>query len=158
MNRTALLPLLLLAAFCASGPSTTHTAAPGHGAIVLEIAPSPIVAYPVSSSTYEFPFEVIVRETGGSHVTVDRVTVDVFAFDRLRVGGETYDAAQLAQLGYTVSIPAGNERRFKFSPRREVTDDRVFGSLSAQLRVDAHDDTNTPTSATTAVAVTRGAS
>jgi len=155
----SLLPLLLLASFCASGgPSTTQTAAPGHGAIELDIVPSPIVAYPVSGSMYEFPFEVIVRETGGSHVTVDRVTVDVFAFDRLRVGGETYDAAQLAQLGYTVSIPAGTERRFKFSPRREVTDDRAFGSLSAQLRVDAHDDTGAATSATTAVTVQRAKS
>ncbi|HWW62793.1 MAG TPA: hypothetical protein VN181_15565 [Thermoanaerobaculia bacterium] len=155
MKRISFLPLVLLATFCASGPSTTQTAAPGHGAIVLEITPSPIVAHPVSGAMYEFPFEVIVRETGGAHVTVDKVTVDVFAFDRLRVGGETYDAAQLAQLGYTVSIPAGTERRFKFSPRREVTDDRVFGSLSAQLRVDAHDDTGTATSATTAVSVTR---
>ena len=60
---------------------------PGQGAIAIEVVPNPIVAAPVSGSSYDFPFEVVVRETGGRAITVQRVTATV-SFSGLTLGQE----------------------------------------------------------------------
>jgi hypothetical protein len=73
----------------------------------------------------------------------------------MRVANESYDAARIASLGYPTTLSANGELRYAFRPRKEVTDDRLFGGVTADLRVDAVDDTGTPTSATTTVGVTR---
>lgn len=131
------------------------TAEPGHGAISVQIVPNPVVANKVSGDTYEFPFDVIVRETGGRSVTIRQVSADVYALGGLHVANETYNATQIANMGFPTSVPANGELRYHFAPRKSVTDDRLFNSVSAQIRVDGYDNTNTPASATVTVTVTR---
>jgi hypothetical protein len=148
-----------LALFFATACASTHpgqtsaSAQPGHGAISLTIAPNPIVATKVSGTTYDFPFDVVIRETGGHAVTITRVSADVTALGGIHVANETYDAARIQQMGYSTSVPASGELRYHFAPRRDVTDDRLFTGVSADLRVDATDDTGTNTSAATTVTV-----
>lgn len=157
MKRLTVVPLLLMIAACASRHSgqTQTTALPGHGAIGVSIVPNPIVAQRVSGDTYDFPFDVVVRETAGRAVTISRVSADVYAIGGIRVASESYDAARIASLGYSTNVPGNGELRYHFVPRKTVTDERLFGGVSAQIRVDAYDDTNTPTSATVTVTVTR---
>lgn len=156
MKRLALIPLLLLSTFCASGGGGSGTVArPGHGAIAIQLVPNPIVAYKVSGETYDFPFEVVIRETGGRPVEITRVSADVFALGGIRIADESYDAAKIRSLGYSTSLPANGELRYKFAPRKSVPDDRLFSSVSAELRVDARDDAGTPTNATIEVTVRR---
>jgi hypothetical protein len=150
-----LAPLLLFVVACAGGPSTGSSSAPGHGAVAIEILPNPIRATSAGGNMYEFPFEVVVRETGGRPVEIERVSAEIFALGGLSVGNESYDAARIRGLGYKTSVPANGELRYRFSPRREVPDERLFGNVSAELRVDARDDTGTATKATTRVTVTR---
>ena len=155
MKRTALLAsIAILSTFCAGGRGGT-VSQPGHGAITLAIIPNPIVAQRVSGDTYDFPFEVLIRETGGRALEITRVSADVHALGGIRLGSESYDAARIRSLGYSTSLPARGELRYKFAPRKSVPDDRLFGGVSATLRVDAVDDTGTPTSATTVVTVRR---
>jgi hypothetical protein len=156
MKRAAILPLLLLT-FCAGGRgSIPSKSVPGHGAIQIQIAPNPIVATKVSGDTYDFPFEVIIRETGGRPVTVSRVSADVLALGGIRVGSESYDAAKITSLGYSTRVPANGELRYRFNPRRSVGDDRLFGNVSAEIRVEGRDDQGAPASAGTTVTVRRG--
>ena len=157
MKRLTLVPLLFLIAGCAThraGQSQT-TALPGHGAISVAIVPNPIVAQRVSGDTYDFPFDAVIRETAGRAVTISRVTADVYAVGGIHIAGESYDAARIGSLGYSLNVPGNGELRYHFVPRKNVTDDRIFGGVYAQIRVDAYDDTNTPTSATVTVTVTR---
>ncbi len=154
MKRIALiLPLLLLAA--CSGPQSDITAAPGHGALAIQVVPNPIRATRVSGDMYDFPFEIVARETGGRPVNITRVTATVFAPGGISVGRESWDAARIQSMGYDTAIGANGERRYQFAPRREVPDDRIFGSLSAELKVEGTDDTGTATSASTVVTVRR---
>src|SRR5712691_1200349 len=148
--------LALCAMACVTPKTGTMkgTSFPGHGAISLQIVPNPVVATKISGKTYEFPFDVIVRETAGRAVTISRVSADVFAVGGIHVANESYDAARIASLGYSTNVPGNGELRYHFSPRKDVTDDRLFGGVYAQIRVDAYDETNTPTSATTTVTVT----
>lgn len=156
MKRTALPLLILLTTFCAGGRGgDTVTARPGHGAISVRIEPNPIVATRVSGDTYDFPFEVIVRETGGRPVDISRVSAQVFALGGIPIGSESYDAARINSLGYGTRVPPNGEIRYKFAPRKSVPDQRLFGSVSAQLRVEGTDDTGTAAIATTTVTVTR---
>jgi hypothetical protein len=127
----------------------------GHGAITVQVAPNPIVAQPVSGNVYDFPFDVIVRETGGHSVTITSVTADVTAMGGLRVAQDSYDAAKINSLGYSTTLPANGELRYHFAPRRSVPDERLFSGVSAQLTVDATDETGTATSAKTTVTVSR---
>lgn len=152
-----LLSLFLVLAGCSSsGPTSTSSATPGAGAVSIEIIPNPIVARAVAGSNqYDFPFEVVVRETGGRPVTVTRVSADLFAMGGLKVGNESWDADRIRSMGYGVDIPARGELRYRFNPRREVPDERLFGGVRAELRVDARDDTGATTSASTVVTVTR---
>ena len=156
MKRAALLPLLFLAAFCAgSNGGNQSSSVPGHGAISIQVAPNPIVARPVSGDTYDFPFDVIVHETGGHPVTIQRISADVTALGGIPVATESYDAARINGLGYSTTVAPNGELRYHFAPRKSVPDGRLFGGVSANLRVDATDDTGTATSASTTVTVTR---
>lgn len=155
MTHRLLIPLLLLAAACSSGPGDSVTAAPGHGAIAIRVVPNPIVATRVSGDTYDFPFEVVVRETAGRPITVTRVSVTVVGPGGLTLGNDAWDADRIRSMGYGTAVAAHGELRYRFSPRRSVPDERLFGSVAAELRVDAVDDTGTATSATTRVTVTR---
>jgi hypothetical protein len=157
MKRAVLIPILLLAAACAShsAGSTQSSAQPGHGAISMTVVPNPIVATNVGGNMYEFPFEVVIRETGGHPVTVTRVSADVYALGSVRVAQESYDAAKIRSLGYPTTLAANGEVRYAFRPRKEVTDDRLFSGVTAEVRIDAVDDTGTNTSTTTTVGVRR---
>jgi hypothetical protein len=155
MRRLAIVPVILTLAFCSTPKGSTTSSLPGHGAIRIQIVPNPIVATNVGGNTYEFPFDVAVRETGGRGVTISRVSVDVYAPGGIRIGSESWDASQIRSAGFPTNLPGNGELRYHFSPRKSVPDERLFGNITAQLRVDAYDDTNSPTSATTTVTVTR---
>jgi hypothetical protein len=158
MKRFALIATVLLACACSSGtPGATRTSSvPGHGTISLSIVPNPVVAQKVSGTTYDFPFDVVVRETGGHPVTIDRVTADIYAsVAGIKVGSESYDAAKIQSLGYATSIPAHGELRYRLVPRKNVQDDRLFGGVYGDVRADATDESGTPASATVRITVTR---
>ena len=149
------LPALLLLAAAACSHSGGGTASqPGHGAITVAIAPNPIVAKAVSGNTYEFPFDIILRETGGHALTITGVTMTVYAFG-LPMNVDKYDAAQITAMGLPTQVPANGEWRHHMQPRRAVTDERLFSSITAAVRIDAVDDTSAPASASTTVTVTR---
>jgi len=157
MKRLLLIPIALTLSFCASSndsPSTTPTPA-GRGSITIDIIPNPIIATRVNGETYDFPFEVVVRETGGRDVEIERVTADVRALGSIPVADESYDAAKIRSLGYATRIPANSEVRYRFTPRKEVPDDRLFGSVSAELRAVAHDDSGAPANASVTVTIRR---
>ena len=157
MKRLLLIPILILAVACGSqsaGSAQTNSV-PGHGAIAFTIVPNPIVATSAGGDTYDFPFEVVIRETGGVPVNITRVSADVLALGQIRVASESYDADRIRSLGFATSIPANGELRYQFRPRKEVADDRLFGGVTAEVRVEAMDASGTPTSATTSVSVTR---
>ena len=152
--RNAVASLALLLTFAGCGSNTGVSSVPGHGAIAVEVIPNPIVATQVSGNTYDFPFEVIVRETGGRPVDVQRVTATV-KLGALELARESWDGERIRAMGYDTSLGANSETRYRFAPRKEVPDDRLFGGVSAELRVDATDDSGTATSATTRVTVRR---
>ena len=156
MRRAFLLTLALLISFCAGGRGPSNVSVAGHGALSISISPNPVVAKKVSGSTYEFPFDVVLRETGGHPVDVDRVTANVFALGGIQIATETYDAARITSLGYSPHIPANGELHYHFDQRRDVTNDLLFQGVSADIRVDAHDETGTATTAGTRVSVTKG--
>lgn len=149
------LALLLVLGACGGSSNPGVTSVPGHGAISIEVVPNPIVATKVSGNTYDFPFEVVVRETGGRPVTIQRVTATVLLGGSLELARESYDVNQIRALGHNPALGANSETRLRFAPRKEVPDDRLFGGVSADLRVDATDDTGAATSATTSVTVRR---
>ncbi len=154
-TRVALFLSVIALAACGGGPQSDVTSVPGRGAVAVQVEPNPIRATHVSGETYEFPFEVIVRETGGRPVNVRRVSATVHGPGGLTFARETYDADRIRSLGYSTTVPPNGELRYRFAPRKEVPDERLFGGVSAQLSVEAADDTGTPTSASTMVTVTR---
>src|SRR5690242_21497443 len=90
MKRAVLIPILVFAAACAShqAGSMQSSSLPGHGAISMTVVPNPIVATNIGGNTYEFPFEVVIRETGGHPVNITRVSADVYALGSMRVAQE----------------------------------------------------------------------
>lgn len=146
---------LLLALVACSSSQPGVTSVPGHGAVAIEVVPNPIMATLVSGKTYDFPFEVVVRETGGHPVTVQRVSARVFLGGGLTLATESWDADRIRSMGYDTTLAANSVVRYRFSPRKDVPDDRIFGGVSAELKVEAIDETGTPTNATTVVTVGR---
>src|SRR5205807_7815093 len=105
------------------------TSTPGRGAITLTITPNPVVATNVGGSTYEFPLDVVVKETGGHPVTIERVTANVFAAGGIPVATESYDAAKIQSLGFATTIQAKGEIHYHFAPRKDVPDTSLFRSV-----------------------------
>ena len=155
MRNLALFLTLLALVACQSGPQDGVTSVPGHGAIAIQVVPNPIVATKVAGDTYDFPFDVVIRETAGRPVNVTRVGIRVFLAGGISLHEESWDAARIRGLGYSTTIAGRTEVRYRFNPRKDVPDDRLFGGVSAELRVDAVDDTGTATSASTSVTVRR---
>lgn len=155
MKATVFAAALLLLVSCGGGPRSGVSSVPGQGAITVQVTPNPIVAQRVSGDTYDFPFDIVVRETGGRAVNVTRVTVTVYGPGGLSLGSETWDADQIRARGHNTGIGANAEVRYHFAPRKSVPDDRLFGGISAELRVDAVDDTGAATNARTVVTITR---
>ena len=155
MKQSILLLAVVALATACGGSSTGVTSVPGHGAVAVQVQPNPIVAQRVSGDTYDFPFDVLVRETAGRPITITNVSATVRAPGGLTLGSESWDAAKIQAMGYTTSVSGHGEQRLHVAPRKSVPDDRLFGNVSADLRIDAVDDTGTPTSATTNVTITR---
>ena len=155
MRRASLLPLALIVSFCAGGRVPSNVSVAGHGALSIQISPNPVIATKVGGSTYDFPFDVVLRETGGHPVDVDRVSANVFALGGIQIAAETYDAARITSLGYSTHIPANGESHEHFDQRRDVTSDLLFQGVSADIRVEGHDETGAQTTAATRVSVTK---
>jgi hypothetical protein len=155
MKKLALIALVLLPLACATHqPGTTKsTATPGRGAVTLTITPNPVVATNAGGTTYEFPFDVVVKETGGHPITIDRVTANVYAGGGISVASESYDAAKIQSLGFSTTIPAKGELHYHFNPRKDVADDRLFTSVYGDVRVEAIDDNGSRASSTTTITV-----
>jgi hypothetical protein len=151
----ALTVALVMALVACSGAQPKATSVPGQGAVAIDVIPNPIVATPVSGNTYDFPFEVVIRETGGRPIHVQRVTATVSHVSGLTLDRESYDADRIRALGYNTALAPNSEARYRFSPRKDVPDDRLFGGVSAELKVEATDDTGAATSAATVVTVRR---
>ena len=146
---------LILTAACASTHAPQSTSQPGHGALTIQIVPNPIVAKSMGGSKYVFPFDVVLRETGGHPVTITRVRADVTALGGIHVATESYDAAKIASLGFSTQVPPNGELRYHFSPEESVPDDRLFGGVVAELTAEGVDDTGAPTMARISVTVTK---
>ena len=157
MKRLALIALVCLPLACASQRPGTNksTSTPGRGVIKLTVTPNPVVATNAGGSTYDFPFDVVVKETGGHPVTIDRVTASVYAGGGIPVATESYDAAKIQSLGFATSIAAKGEIHYHFNPRKDVTDDHLFSSVYGDVRVEGLDDNGARTSSTTTITVTK---
>ena len=156
MRRAFPLPLLLFALSCAHGGGNAPVAPTpaAHGALKVTVAPNPIVAVPAGGNNYDFPFDIVVRETGGAPLTITGVTVTVYAFG-LPVNVDQYDPAEIRRLGFDPNVPANGELHYRLKPRRAVTDDRIFSSITAGVRIEATDAANATTSDSIRVSVTR---
>jgi hypothetical protein len=158
MHRFTLVSLtlfLVCAASCSSSPKPSSSALPGHGAISITILPNPIMALKATGDLYDFPFEVVLKETGGHPVNISRITADVKALGGIPVATESYDAARIAALGFATTVPANGELRYRFNPRKSVPDDRLFGNVTADLTVNGADDLGASATARTRVTVQR---
>jgi len=149
--------MVLLAAGCQTDSSTGRTMTqPGRGALALEVVPNPILAQKVSGDKYDFPFTIALREVGGVAVNVDRVSIEVRGPGGIKLYTESLDRAEIAQKGYPTSIEAGGQIRYQLSPRKDVPSDLLFGSVYADLIVEATDVNGEPARAQTRVTVERG--
>jgi hypothetical protein len=155
MKRLAIIALLILPLACATPrPGTTrNTSTPGRGAITLTVTPNPVIATNIGGKTYDFPFDVVVKETGGHPVTIERVTANVYAGGGIPVASESYDAAKIQSLGFATTIQAKGELRYHFDPHKEVPDDSLFNSVYGDVRVEAIDDNGSRASSTTTITV-----
>ena len=152
-----LLPVVIAAGGCSSSgndPSTSPVRT-GQGSLSITVSPNPIRAQKVTGDVYDFPFDIIVTETGGANVTIDRVSVDVSALGGLNVYSESYDRAEIERRGFSTRVPARGEVRYSFKPRKDVTDDRLFSAVEADLSVSGTDASGLRTTARTSVTVRR---
>ena len=158
MSKTLTAVVALFAISCGSSGGSGSSgpgSVPGRADISVAIEPNPIVATRVNGETYDFPFSVVVREHNGVPVSVSRVSAEVRALGAITIHQESYDAARINQLGYSTQVPAGGTVRYSFKPRKEVPDDRLFGGVAADLRVEGTDANGNAVTTTTTVTVTR---
>jgi hypothetical protein len=151
MKSIAILALAVLPLACATPRAGTTKTTSGRGAIKLTVTPNPVVASNVGGNTYEFPFDVVVKETGGHPVTVERVTANVFTAGGIPVATESYDAAKIQSLGFATAIQSKGEIHYHFAPRKDIADERLFSSVYGDIRVEGIDDNGSRTTTTTTI-------
>ena len=146
MRVLAALGAALALASCA-GSRAPVSAPPVHGVVSIEVSPNPILAVSAGPNLYDFPFDVIIRETGGRPLQIRNVVATMFAFAGMKVGSESHGAADLKGRGFATEVAAHGELRYHFAPQQGVPDVRLFAGVSATLEVDAVDDTGAATTA-----------
>ncbi len=119
------IPALALVSCSADSPGRTPTE-PGHGALEIAVVPNPIMATHVSGNTYEFPFDVHVRNPGSVPVSINNVQIDVTAFGGLKIYSESKSAADIQGYGYPTEVAPGETLSYHFEPREEVPDERLL--------------------------------
>jgi hypothetical protein len=139
MLRRSLLLLTILAVAACSGEDDSPTA-PGRGSLRVEVTPNPIIAKRVAgmNDVYDMPFDVVLTETGGETVTIEKLVVDVKTFG-VTVLSKTYDASYLAGHNYSNVINAGTTVRYNFGPREEVPDAAFNSNVDADIRAEGRD-------------------
>ena len=152
MRRFALLMLALLTIGCASSRAPQP---PPPGRLTLQVSPNPIVAVPLGDDRWQFDFDVVVREDGGSDVTIDRVSADVVAFGGLRVASAELDRAELVKQGYASRVAAGHDIRYHFSQKHAVPDEHLLDAVKAEVLIEGTDAAGQQTVARTTVTVRR---
>jgi hypothetical protein len=156
-QRLGLAVISLVAAFCSGGGggNSQPVVSPGRAALEIFVEPNPIVATKVSGNTYDFPFAIGIRERGGVPVEIQRVGIEVLTLGTISVYERTYGREEIVRLGYPTAVNANGEIRYRFTPRKEVPDDRLFGAVTADLWVEGTDAGGDQIRATTRVTVTR---
>jgi hypothetical protein len=120
------------------------------GSLQVDVYPNPIIALPVGGNVFDFPFEVSLRELGGSDVAIDQIRVEV----RMRgipIFAQIFDETELTRRGYPSRIPANGNAQFRFSPRRQIPADFVLQHVAATIVMSGMDQTGRRTEATTTV-------
>lgn len=135
-------PLLLALSLllgCSRGESDTPTG-PGRGSLDLAVNPNPVRATRVTgeNDTYDFPLELVVRETGGESVTITGITIRVRALG-INVLTRDYDANYLRDRGYSPNIAAGSTARYSLTPRASAPDAAFSSAVSADIQVEGVD-------------------
>jgi hypothetical protein len=154
MKKLALIALVLIPLACAHQPGTSKTPTTrGHGVITLTVTPNPVLATNAGGTMYDFPFDVVIKETGGHPITIDRVIANVYAGGGISVATKSFDAEKIKAAGFSTTIAAKGEVRYHFIPREDVPDDRLFSSVYGDVRVEAIDDNGTRASANTMITV-----
>ncbi|HVR43686.1 MAG TPA: hypothetical protein VMS56_09605 [Thermoanaerobaculia bacterium] len=157
MRRAPLLTAAMLLALGCVRPAPPPASVPeGRAALRIEVEPNPIVATHVDGSTWEFPFSLAIREVGGAPIVIDRVGVDVLTVGGLRVYSTELGAAELDERGHPRRLPALGVVRYAMSPRQHVPDERLFGSVWAELWVVGTDAEGRRTTTRTRATVERG--
>ena len=126
------------------------------GRIAMQVLPNPIEARPLAGDSWEFPFTIVLTETGGSEVQIQQVSARVESFGGLVIANEIWPAARIREKGYPTVVPAGAEVRYRFTERHHIPDERLLQSVAAVLTVEGIDASGKPTSATIRVTVRRG--
>lgn len=155
MVRPRILLLLSLLIAACSGENDTPTS-PGRGALRVEVKPNPVIATRVAGTndTYDFPFEVVISETGGETVTIQSITADIKSFG-IRVFSKSYDASYLQGRNYSPVIAAGSTVRYAFDIREEAPDAVFSSNVEADIRVEGVDAKGNAVRQTTTVQVRR---
>lgn len=143
-----ILALVLITACGAVAPERVAPVA--GGALLLDIIPNPIVAYPLGGDLFEFPFDVAMREVGGRDIEIDAIRVEI-KLKGLPIFAQTFDETELTRRGYPAIVPAGGLVQYRFSPRREVPGELLFDQVSARITISGLDQNGRRSEASTTV-------
>jgi hypothetical protein len=145
------MPLLLSACSDADTPVTRAVSEPGHGRVSVAVEPNPIVAKRISDDLIGLPFDVVVTETAGVPVDVQKLVLNV-SLAGASVYSLTFTAEDLRKAGQSTTVPGSGSVRFAFHPKTRK-DDRILGSASGEVTVVAVDGTSALALAATGVSV-----
>lgn len=147
--------LILLLVSCGSSGGGGATLPGSTPALSIVVAPNPIVAHQVSGNTYDFPFQISLRNSSRAALNIERVSINVMAVGGISIYSQSYGPEDIQKNGYPTTIPAGQELSYQFNPRKEVPDPRLFGGVSATLTATGRDPQGVEATASTEVTVTK---
>lgn len=159
-STTAVIVSALMLAACSSSdndrpsPVAPGGTSPGRGALAITVTPNPILAESLGGDRYRFPFTVVIRETGGARVEVNRVGIDAQALG-LPFYAYSLNRQEIAQRGFPTGIDAGGELRYAVAPTGEVPNESLFDAVSGEVYVEGTDQYGNPVRATQRVSVKR---
>lgn len=111
---------------------------PVQGRLEADILPNPVVAVSAGDRSWRFPFEVVLRESGGVDIEIEAIRIRV-SVAGVPLTSQLWDAQEIRRRGYRTSVPAGGLLQYAFAPVRTISNPLLIEAARGEVEIEIVD-------------------
>lgn len=136
-----------------SGGAPEPATNPIRGRLEAEVLPNPVVAVATGEGSWQFPFEVVLRESGGVEIEIEAIRIRVTVAG-IPVSRQLWDSEEIRRRGYGTVLPPGGMLQYAFTPVRAVANAPLLEVARGEVEIEVVDRLGNRSSTVVTIGVT----